>query len=147
MFLKEKLSMTDKIFVDSNIWIYLFSAEDDERGRISKEYLSESAERHLLVISWQVINEVCSVLKKKNYTESEIRRVVEDMMGLCAICENSGDLVFLASELREAHSFSFWDSLIIASALASRCDFLVSEDMQGGRTLGGLTIKNIFTKR
>ncbi|MDR1072337.1 MAG: PIN domain-containing protein [Treponema sp.] len=138
--------MTDKIFVDSNIWIYLFTSEDHEKSRTASKYIAENAKNCLLVISYQVINEVCSVLKKKNFTEPEIRRVAEDMTGLCTVCGNSKDLVFLASELREAHSFSFWDSLIVASAITSRCELLASEDMQDGRVVGGLTIKNIVSE-
>jgi predicted nucleic acid-binding protein len=136
--------MIDRMFVDSNIWIYLFTADDGGKSRIAGEYLIENAKDYLFVISYQVINEVCSVLKKKNYNEPEIRRVTYELMSLCAVCGNSGDLLTLASELRESHSFSFWDSLIIASAMASRCNLLVSEDMQDGRVVDGLLIKNIF---
>ena len=138
--------MTDRLFIDSNVWVYLFTVEDHEKSRIAREYITENAKNHLFVISHQVINEVCSVLKKKGYTEPEIRRVVGDLMGLCAVCANSHDTVFLASELREAHSFSFWDSLIIASAIISRCDSLASEDMQHGKLIGNVAINNIFSK-
>ena len=37
-----------------------------------------------------------------------------------------------ASALREQHAFSFWDSLIVASALATNATVLYSEDMQDG---------------
>ena len=54
------------------------------------------------------------------------------MMGLCEVCGYSGEIIYHASELREKYSFSFWDSHIIASALASQCGVLASEDMQDG---------------
>ena len=138
--------MINRVFLDSNVWIYLFAAEDDRKSRTAREYITENAKKHLFVLSYQVINEVCSVLIKKKYKEPEIRRVAGDMMGLCDICANSNDVVFFASELREEHAFSYWDSLIIASAIVSRCDLLVSEDMQDGRIIGGLLIKDIFMK-
>lgn len=136
--------MLDRIFIDSNIWIYLFVPEDDKKSEITREYISNNVNNHLFVISHQVINEVCSVLKKKSFTENEIRQVASDMTGLCEVCSNSDDIIFLASEIREMHSFSFWDSLIIANALVADCTLLVSEDMQNGRTIGKLLIKNIF---
>lgn len=37
-----------------------------------------------------------------------------------------------ASELREKYSLSYWDSLIVASALTADCEILYSEDMQDG---------------
>ena len=37
-----------------------------------------------------------------------------------------------ASELREAYSLSYWDSLIVATALEAGAAILYSEDMQDG---------------
>jgi predicted nucleic acid-binding protein len=40
---------------------------------------------------------------------------------------------------------SFWDSIIVGSALFSECGILVSEDMQNGLSIAEtLAIKNIF---
>lgn len=43
----------------------------------------------------------------------------------------------LASELRDRHAFSFWDSLIIAAAFEAGCDEVWSEDLQHGRVVDG----------
>jgi predicted nucleic acid-binding protein len=40
------------------------------------------------------------------------------------------NIILRASELRNHYSFSFWDSLIVASALATDANILDSEDMQ-----------------
>ena len=49
-----------------------------------------------------------------------------------------------AVSLARTHGFSFYDSLIIASALAAGCDTLLTEDLQTGRRIEGLTIVNPF---
>ncbi|MCL2939252.1 MAG: hypothetical protein MGU50_23340 [Trichodesmium sp. MAG_R02] len=50
-----------------------------------------------------------------------------------------------ASRLRQQYSFSFWDSLIIASALEAGVTLLYSEDMQDGILVAGtLEIINPF---
>lgn len=50
-----------------------------------------------------------------------------------------------ASRLRQQYSFSFWDSLIIASALEAGVTLLYSEDMQDGILVAGtLEIINLF---
>ncbi|MBF0624434.1 MAG: hypothetical protein HQL82_06460 [Magnetococcales bacterium] len=50
-----------------------------------------------------------------------------------------------ASRLREAHSFNYWDSLIVAAALEAGCITLATEDLQHGRVIDGvLTILNPF---
>ena len=42
------------------------------------------------------------------------------------------------------HGFSFYDSLIVASALEAGCVRLYSEDMQHGQRVEQLTIVNPF---
>lgn len=49
-----------------------------------------------------------------------------------------------AVSLAREHGLSFYDALIVAAALESGCDTLFSEDMQHGRSIGGLTIVNPF---
>ena len=137
--------MTDRIFVDSNIWVYLFIEDEDIRSKVAKEYITKSAANSILVISYQVVNEVCHVLKRKKFIEPEIRGVAYDMMGLCEVCGYSSEIIYLASELREKHSFSYWDSHVVASALKSQCDVLVSEDMQDGLKIGSMLINNVFS--
>jgi predicted nucleic acid-binding protein len=43
-----------------------------------------------------------------------------------------------------AHSWSFWDAMIWATAKKANCRLLISEDSQHGRTFGGITIVNPF---
>jgi predicted nucleic acid-binding protein len=49
-----------------------------------------------------------------------------------------------ALEIKAAHGFSYWDSLIIAAARALGCRILYSEDMSHGRQVEGITIINPF---
>jgi predicted nucleic acid-binding protein len=50
-----------------------------------------------------------------------------------------------AVALARDHNFSFYDALIVASALEAGCDTLYSEDFHDGRHFQGLTIVNPFT--
>ena len=49
-----------------------------------------------------------------------------------------------ATALARSHGFNFYDSLIVASALEAECDTLLTEDLQAGRRIGGLTFVNPF---
>ena len=42
----------------------------------------------------------------------------------------TADDVLIASNIRQDYHFSYWDSLIVASALQNACKILYSEDMQ-----------------
>ena len=53
---------------------------------------------------------------------------------------HSAALVFLARD----HGLAFYDALVVASAIEAQCDILYSEDMQHGRSIGGLAIVNPF---
>ena len=136
--------VTKRIFVDSNIWVYLFADDSDVKSKAAKTFITENAQTNRLVISYQVVNEVCSVLKKKKYTEAEIRNVADDMMGLCEVCNYSGDIIFAASELREQYSFSYWDSHVVVSALGAQCNVLASEDMQDGFIIETMVIRDVL---
>ena len=53
-------------------------------------------------------------------------------------------LIVAATRRVEASSFSFWDSLIIESAIGCGAQRLWTEDLQGGQTFGELMIVNPF---
>ena len=77
--------MKDKIFVDSNIWIYLFTSDDISKNELARKFIAENTSKgNVLVVSYQVINEVGAVLKmKKKFEEMKIRYVFEAMLDLC----------------------------------------------------------------
>jgi predicted nucleic acid-binding protein len=137
--------MTDKIFVDTNVWVYLYLHDDDEKYKIAEEYLSENSQRAVFIVTWQIINEVSNTLLRYEYTEPEIRKYIEQLFKVCTIQDFTKEIVLTASSLREKYSFSFWDSILVGSALFSECNILVSEDMQNGlKVEEKLIIKNIF---
>ena len=138
--------MVDKVFVDSNLWVYLFSSEDNSKYKASEQFILNNSNKNALVISYQVINEVCHVLLRKKFSEQDIQKVIGMMTKICIVQDYSKEISLLASNIRDKYSFSFWDSHIVASAVTSQCGLLASEDMQDGFSFGKMTIRNIFTE-
>lgn len=138
--------MIEKIFVDSNIWVYLFASDDVNKNTCARNFIAENGlNNNILVISYQVLNEVAAVLKvKKKLSEEKIRFVVETMLNLCLVQNFTKNILLKASMLRDEHNISYWDSLIVATALESGCSRISSEDMQHGQPIYGLKIHNIF---
>jgi predicted nucleic acid-binding protein len=130
------------VLVDSNIWLYQMLDRQDaaKGGRVAERLASATA----LVISHQVLVEVgANLLKKGGLTEPQIRERLADMLASARLIAVDGQIVLAASRLREAHRFSYWDSLIVAAALEAGCTELWSEDLQTGRVVEGrLTIVN-----
>ena len=49
-----------------------------------------------------------------------------------------------ALRIRQTHGFSFWDSAIVAAALALGCDRVYTEDLAHGQVVDGLAIIDPF---
>lgn len=121
-------------FLDSNIWLYVLlydqDAQDINRKRERAISLT-NGERS--VVSTQVINEVCvNLLRKAAFSENQIKELIQDFYDRCTVIELNLEILTVASDLRLRYGFSFWDGLIVASALYANLDVLYSEDMQDG---------------
>ena len=136
--------MTNRVFLDSNIWVYLFSDDADHKTKVVEKYLADNAVQLVFITSCQVVNEVCNVLKRHGFSEEKIRVVIEEITHICIVQDLSKEICLLASKLREKYSFSFWDSIIVSTAKTAGCSLLISEDMQDELVIDGLRIKNIF---
>ncbi|MGK7954891.1 MAG: PIN domain-containing protein [Crocosphaera sp.] len=138
-------------FIDTNVWLYrLFDdkrIELNERER-KRKIATEITQKSNLVISTQVINELSvNLLKKACFKEEEIKQIIQSLYNRCQVI--SFDLILLksASNVRSQYQFSFWDSLIIASALSVKAKVIYSEDMQDGLIImNKLTFINPFKR-
>lgn len=133
-------SMSDRFFLDSNIILYAF-LKGDKKNSVARNIIS----KEICFLSNQVIAEVSfNLLKKGGYSNQQITALTRELY-LDFEVRAIDEAVFLkAASLREQFSISFWDSLIVGSALLSECDFLYSEDMQNGLKIDFLTIVNPF---
>ena len=87
-----------------------------------------------------------NLIKKASFSEERIQDLIESLYRKYTVHELSQDVLLKASKIRVNHSFSFWDSVVAASALDCEADYLMSEDMQDGFNLENkLTIINPFT--
>ena len=128
--------MQDKYFFDSNVWLYLFLEKGSRKSLIAKQYIEASVLKNQIVISWQVINEVCINLLKKGFTEQQVLSIVEWLYKIATIQDFTKEMLLEASSIRAQYSISYWDSLIVSAALESNCRLLYSEDMQDGLKIG-----------
>jgi len=139
--------MKDRIFIDTNVLVYihLFDEESQKKRKSLQDMLHRKIDAEL-IINVQVINEFYNVLLRKNVEDSVIQERIRSQLEICSASELSLKTVFSAWELREKYKYSYWDSLILASALENNCSILYSEDMQHGQIIGDhLEIINPFT--
>ena len=132
-------------FVDTNIWLYAFiTGQDVGKSVTARELLDENTTN--LIVSSQVINEVCvNLLKKAQVPESTVAQLILSFYRKYPVVMLDEAVQVAASGLRKRLSLSFWDSLIVAAALHSGSTILYTEDMQDGLIIGDqLTVLNPF---
>jgi predicted nucleic acid-binding protein len=97
-------------------------------------------------LSVQVLNEFTAVARRKQSRGwRDIGEAIADVLTLVdPPLVLTLDLHNAARVLAEEQQLSFYDALIVASAIEAGCDVLYSEDMQHGRSIGGLSIVNPF---
>lgn len=130
--------MLDNVFYDTNIFVYLgfqSKTETDRRKReISRELLI-SHQNHIF-ISYQVLNETSNVLLRKSSLEAdEIIDFLKLILNVVNLAPFNSQVTFDALELHSRHQFAFYDSLIVASAIAAGCSQLITEDLQNQQVI------------
>lgn len=126
-------------FFDSNILIYAYST--DIRRQQALTTIASGG-----VISAQVLNEFTNVLRKKQKQDwAIIEAAVQSIrFRFPDIVPLTSDTHTAALVLARDHGLAFYDALIVSAAIDAGCDTLYSEDMQHGRSIGGLSIVNPF---
>ncbi len=98
-------------------------------------------------ISTQVVQECLNVALHKAQvalTLEAARRYLEVVLAPLVQVTANEALYHRALDVQARWRLSFYDSLIVASALVSGCKTLLSEDLQHGQRLDGLTVVNPF---
>lgn len=115
----------NKIFIDSNILVYLV---DKDKTKMEKVISLTSTE---CIISTQVVSENFNVcLKKLNLSYDDSVKHANELLSNFNIKLILPTTIGIAFKVLKKYKFSFWDSLIIAAALENNCEVLYSEDMQ-----------------
>lgn len=130
--------MPDKpaVFIDTNLWLYAFLDTGEPKKSARARELLQQADP---MLSIQVVNEICvNLIKKAGFSEEQISQLIEALYEKYPIVELDENILLTASQLRQEYAFSFWDSMIVACALASNAEILYSEDMQTGLVVRGI---------
>lgn len=120
--------MKDSVFIDTNILIYYFQNLDEPRKTIARNLIHKNIE--VIVLSTQVLGEFFNVMKKKGNETTKCVTIIEECMKIFSIAVIRTHHVSLAMRISVKYGFSYYDSLIVASALEAGCKTLFSEDLQ-----------------
>ncbi len=136
--------MTAPIFVDTNVFIYAVDAAHPNKQQAAREWRDELWKSRTGRTSFQVLQEFYVNVRKKWPAAVKAARVeVRDLLTWHPVTVDAG-MLERAWQIQDRYQLSFWDALVIAAARASSCRYLLTEDLQEGQNLDGVTIINPF---
>ena len=130
---------------DSNVLVYALVEPPELKAERARDLILRAGHGNATILLLQVLSEFSYVAMRKYR-----RGPLEIEYRIDALCETIPVEVAAQIDLSAAldlvheHRIGFWDALLCSTARRSGLQYLLSEDMQDGRRLGGLTIVNPF---
>ena len=131
-------------FFDTNILVYSRDPDDPVKRALARSLIENAIEEESFVVSTQVLVEFYATAVRRRLLGPAQALELVRFWGSHDTVAHTADLVTRGLELHQAHSLSIWDALIVQAALDSRCQMILSEDLQHGRRFGELEIANPF---
>jgi len=117
------------VFLDTNIVIYAYSVDQVKKCQIARALIEAGS----AVISTQVLNEYCNSTRKKYpHLFDRVEETLHELLAVLDVRDLMPSTSLQAVQLTRRYGYSYYDSLILASALEAECSILVSEDMHNG---------------
>ncbi len=133
------------VFIDTNVLLYTHDRRNPEKANQSKAWLTSLASKGLARVNLQSLNELTHVLlRKKWFDDLNTVYAVVDQFATLGATPVSYKETEAARRIHATTGYSWWDCLLLASALELGCKFFLSEDLRDGQAIEGLTIVNPF---
>lgn len=136
------------VFVDSNVLVYSRDESEPEKQPAARSWLRALWESRRGRVSVQVLEEFYVTVTGKLDPGLAAPEARSDVRALGAWNPVAIDhsLLDAAWDLEDRYGFSFWDSLILVAARRLDCAHVLTEDLQHGQEVDGMTIVNPFRR-
>ena len=141
--------MNGRQFVDTNVLLYARDLSEPEKQPTAEALMRKLWKDRTGRVSAQVLNEyfVNATQKlKPGLTKAEAWSDVEALFAWEPQPIDSG-LLNEAFSVSGSYGLSWWDSLIVAAAVAADCEVILSEDLSEGQVYKGIRVINPFRGR
>ncbi|MEO5732063.1 MAG: PIN domain-containing protein [Rubrivivax sp.] len=139
--------MNAESFIDSNVLICALDTTDPRKHRIADGIVRRALASQDACTSFQVTQECLNVALRKAAVplSAEQARLWLDvvLLPLMQVVPTAA-LYHRALDVQQRWRFGFYDSLIVAAALAAGCKRLLTEDLQHGQQIDSLTVQDPF---
>lgn len=135
-------------FVDTSIHVYSQDATAGDKHAAACALVARIFEERTGVTSIQVLCELYAVTTGKTrhrLTPANALHAVENI-AQWRVHEPNVATVRRAIDRSIRHTMSFWDAMVVESAIATDCSVLWTEDLQHNAVYDGVRIRNPFIK-
>ena len=141
--------MSATVFVDTNVLLYARDASEPQKQPLARAWIDALWEQRRARLSFQVLNEYYIGLTRKLDPGLDRDTAQADVRDLTAWRPVAVDALLLedAWRLEERYGLHFWDAQIVAAARVAGCRLLLTEDLQAGQDLAGVTVIDPFATR
>lgn len=136
--------MSVRSFLDTNVLAYTDDHSNPAKQEIALSLIGACRAANCGVVSLQVLQEYFNVVTRKLGVDAALAKTKVELFSELHLVIPALDDVLAAIDLQRLQKFSFWDALIVRSAVRGSSKRLYSEDMQPGRRIEGVEIVNPF---
>jgi predicted nucleic acid-binding protein len=133
-------------FIDTNILVYAFDRSAGKKHPIAVQVVRDCWENETGCLSIQVLQEFFVNVTRKIATPLDLhtaRQLVADLAQWRVQAPEVNDIL-QAIDFQERFQLSFWDAMVVQSAVRLGCKQLLTEDLNHGQVYGNVQVVNPF---
>jgi predicted nucleic acid-binding protein len=132
---------------DTNILVYATSAVPDAKTKRARDLIARGMRAGWGIVLLQTLAEFSSVaIRKAGIPIDEIRTTIDAWRAVLPVQAADDNDLTAALDAVKMHRLAFWDAMLWASAQRAGVRHLLTEDLQDGFVLQGVTFVNPFER-
>jgi predicted nucleic acid-binding protein len=134
------------VFVDTNVLVYARDASEGQKQERALAWLEHLWRTRGGRLSYQVLDEYYVTVTRKlrpGLPQADARADVRSLLAWDPVVVDA-EVLESAWRLESRWRVSFWDAAILAAARSAGCEHLLTEDLEHGRTMGGVRVVDPF---
>ncbi|MGH8523907.1 MAG: PIN domain-containing protein [Gammaproteobacteria bacterium] len=136
----------ERRFLDTNILVYLFDTDSPEKKTTVTGLIKTEGASGLLILSTQVLQEFYVVVTRKlaRPLALEVAELAVRDFATLPVRQVTPALILLAIRRSIESRLSFWDALMVETAIDAGATIILTEDLQDGQVIDGVRVVNPF---
>jgi predicted nucleic acid-binding protein len=139
-----RFAVAARLFIDSNILVYTLDEKEPDKQKKAISIIDNLVFHEVPVVSTQVLQEFYNISTTKLKLDKVYVKNILYKYRRMEIVQVDFDIINQGIDISILNRLSFWDGLILAAASFANCSVLLTEDLNDGQIIQGVTIKNPF---